>query len=186
MIVEKSSGFPFLLEGLVVFEHKPHKDMRGHFAKLYTHKDFQPFLGGQHVVQVNHSFTELPGTVRGFHFQHPPFSEIKIVTCVKGAIQDVVVDIRQGSPTFLESFSLELSEENSLSLLIPSGFAHGFQSLLPNTELIYCHTEEHHPEYEDGLNVLDPKFKVAWPLEVRNLSDRDSSHKFVTKEFRGF
>lgn len=184
MIVEKSIGFP-VLEGLVVFEHKPHKDIRGHFQKLYSNKDLQPFLEGQNVVQVNHSFTEHPGTVRGFHFQHPPFSEIKVVTCIRGAIQDVVVDIRQGSPTFLQTFSIELSEVNSLSLLIPSGFAHGFQSLLPNTELIYCHTEEHYPEYEDGLNVLDPKLQVAWPLDVGNLSERDKLHKLLSREFKG-
>jgi dTDP-4-dehydrorhamnose 3,5-epimerase len=137
------------------------------------------------VFQVNETQTAKAGTVRGFHFQHPPFAEAKLVTCIAGKIVDIAIDIRKGSPTFLQSFAVELSTENSCSLLIPEGFAHGFQTLEDNTTLIYTHSAPYRADAEGGLNPLDPRLGIAWPRPIENLSPRDQAHALIDDAFTG-
>jgi len=131
------------------------------------------------IKQVNYTVTNIAGSVRGLHFQVPPFAEIKLVTCIKGTIFDVAVDIRENSPTFLQYESRILSAESNLSFLIPEGFAHGFQTLEANCEILYLHSEEHKPHYEKKINVKDPKIGISWPLEITNISQDHLSAKFI-------
>lgn len=119
------------------------------------------------------------------HFQCPPHVETKIVSCLKGEIFDVAVDIRKGSPTFLFWHAEILSAANQKSMLIPEGFAHGFQTLSKGCELIYLHTSSYAPGCEGGLNVHDPRLAIAWPLDIAELSNRDQSFSCVDDEFEG-
>ena len=137
------------------------------------------------VAQVNHSLTRKRGAVRGLHFQHPPHAEDKYVSCLRGAVYDVAVDLRRGSPTFLRWHAQTLSAENGCSLLIPQGFAHGFQALKPESELIYLHSRAYAPEAEGGLHAADPRLAVEWPLPVGDLSARDAHHPLLDAGFSG-
>jgi dTDP-4-dehydrorhamnose 3,5-epimerase len=137
------------------------------------------------IVQINHTITHRKGTVRGLHFQYPPYAETKLVSCLRGEIFDIAVDLRHNSSTFLRWHSARLSAENRQSLLIPEGFAHGFQTLSEDCELIYLHTEAYHPESEGALNVLDPRISISWPLAISELSERDRNHDFIEEEFQG-
>jgi len=139
----------------------------------------------KNIVNVNHSKTEVVGTIRGMHFQYQPASEVKIVKCIKGSIFDVVVDIRNNSPTFLKYYGVELSDSNSKMLYIPEGFAHGFQSLSENTEIIYFVTNFYSTELESSLNPFDKKIDIKWPLKCSNISDKDKSAKMIDNEFVG-
>lgn len=173
------------LKGSFVIEPEPFSDNRGWFARTYCKKEFQQIGHTKEWVQINHSFTLKKGTVRGMHFQHPPFTEIKMLRCIAGAVYDVIVDIRTGSATFLQCFGVELSAENRKMLYIPGGFAHGFQTLADNTELIYHHSAFYEPGHEGGLKYDDPKLKIQWPLPVTEISARDGSHSFITNNFTG-
>lgn len=133
--------------------------------------------------QANHSRTEHAGTVRGMHFQRVPHSETKLVMCLNGAIWDVAIDIRADSPTFLTSVSTELSADNNTAMLIPPGFAHGFQTLSDNVELLYFHSAINVPEAEDGLHPLDRRLAIPWPKKITMMSDRDSLRPMLTHDF---
>ena len=109
------------------------------------------------------------------HFQHQPFSEMKLVTCIRGEVWDVAVDVRNNSPSFLEHFGVNLSATNKLALLIPEGFAHGFQSLTDDVELLYLHSQNYNPDYEGGLHPEDGGLCINWPLKITQLSDRDNA-----------
>jgi dTDP-4-dehydrorhamnose 3,5-epimerase len=137
------------------------------------------------IFQINHTLTRKQGAVRGLHFQHPPHAETKLVSCLKGEIWDVAVDIRSGSPTFLQWHGEILSEANRKSMLIPEGYAHGFQALTEECELIYLHTAAYHPEAEGALNVADPRISISWTLPIDDLSERDRSHLFIGQEYQG-
>ncbi|MFX1590950.1 MAG: dTDP-4-dehydrorhamnose 3,5-epimerase family protein [Promethearchaeota archaeon] len=137
------------------------------------------------IVQINNSVTKLKGSVRGMHFQYPPKAEIKIIKCIKGKVFDVAVDIRKNSTTFLEWHGEVLTEDNFIMLYIPQGFAHGFQTLEDNTELLYLHTEFYSPEFEGGLLYNDPILNITWPLDVADISQRDMKHPLLTDEFKG-
>ena len=126
------------------------------------------------------------GTVRGLHFQRPPHAEDKYVSCLRGEVYDVAVDLRRGSATFLRWHAEKLSAANRRSLLVPRGFAHGFQALTDDCELIYLHTHRHVPASEGALNVRDPALAIDWPLPIVELSERDASHPFVDPAFAGF
>src|SRR5690606_4870438 len=119
------------------------------------------------------------GTVRGLHYQRSPYSETKLVTCTEGAVWDVVVDIREESPTFLHWHAEELSESNGRALLIPAGFAHGFQTLSDNVTLIYCHDVPYHASAESGLHPKDPMLNIPWPLTITAISSRDNHHPML-------
>ena len=120
------------------------------------------------------------GTLRGLHFQVPPFTETRIIKCIRGSVFDVAVDLRKESPTFLKWFGLELTSEKNKMLFIPEGFAHGFQTLKSNTELLYFHTCYYNPLYEAAVNYSDPLFKIKFPLKVTEISDRDRSHSCIS------
>jgi dTDP-4-dehydrorhamnose 3,5-epimerase len=177
---------PTPLTGLAVVQRHPIADSRGFFERLFCDEDLSTWLRGRSVRQVSRSRTVDVGAVRGLHFQLSPNAEAKIVQCLRGRVFDVAVDIRRSSPTFLQWHCEELSAENHRGLLIPEGFAHGFQTLENDCELLYLITAPHAPLAEGGLHVNDPQLAIRWPLPVSGLSARDASFPLVTSSFRGF
>lgn len=177
--------WPTPLSGLTVIQRAPVSDSRGFFARLFCHDEFGKIGLAKPIVQINHSLTAKRGTVRGMHFQHPPHTETKIVTCLRGEIFDVAVDLRAGSPTFLRWHGEILSTANGHSLLIPEGFAQGFQTLTEDCELLYLHSESYAPQSEGGLHPRDPRIGVQWPLPIAELSPRDEHHPLLTDDFIG-
>ena len=173
------------IKGLKVVHRKPIADDRGFLSRLYCDSDFK--LMGVHkpISQINHTLTNRMGAIRGMHYQLPPFAEVKLVSCIRGEIFDVAVDLREGSPTYLKWHAEILSAENQRSLLIPEGFAHGFQTLTDNCELIYLHTAPYSKEHEGGLNYGDKKININWPLETVEVSDRDQMHPLIQADFKG-
>lgn len=173
-----------LLE-LKVIERKPLSDKRGFLTRLFCNKEFDSMCWSEPIAQINHTSTVNKGTIRGMHFQCPPYSEKKLVNCLDGEVWDVAVDVRSGSPTFLQWYGVHLSAKNCLALLIPEGFAHGFQTLTKNVELLYCHSAPYKAEAERGVNPRDPKLAIDWPIPVTEISDRDKSHSFLNDDFQG-
>jgi dTDP-4-dehydrorhamnose 3,5-epimerase len=173
------------LSGLMVISRKPRRDERGYLERLYDADDLSSLFGHRIVMQINRTLTHDRGTVRGMHFQLPPYAELKFVSCLRGSVFDVAVDLRQGSPTFLEWHAAILSAENGQSLLIPEGFAHGFQTLTENCEMLYLHTEAYQPTQERGLHPEDCRIGIEWPQPVSGLSPRDAAHPRLTDEFQG-
>ncbi|VEE63446.1 dTDP-4-dehydrorhamnose 3,5-epimerase [Shewanella putrefaciens] len=173
------------LAGLLYLERQQLGDERGFLSRLFC-QDILSGLGWPNrVAAVNHSFTAQKGTVRGMHYQLQPYAEAKLVTCLQGKVLDVAVDLRPSSSTFLHWHGEILSAENHSSLLIPQGFAHGFQTLTDNVELIYCHSEHYHQPSERGLNPLDPTLGIKWPLVISQLSDRDYNEAWLDESFNG-
>ena len=173
------------LAGAWSIDLKPFSDERGWFARYYCKNEFQAIGHSKEWVQMNQSVSYAEGTLRGLHFQHPPFREIKLVRCIAGAVYDVIVDLRPGSSTFLQWFGTELSATNDRMLYIPEGFAHGFQTLAKDSALLYHHTEFYAPGAEGGLRYDDPALGVNWPLPVAVISERDAQHPYVDKNFKG-
>lgn len=167
------------LQSLMVVQRRPVEDSRGFFARFFCADEFRQAGFTKPISQINHTLTRKKGAVRGLHFQKPPHAETKVVSCLKGDIFDVAVDLRRGSPTFLKWHGEVLSAENRKSLLIPEGFAHGFQTLTDDCELVYLHSVSFRPEAEGALNVSDPKLAIAWPLAMTELSERDQAHAFI-------
>ncbi len=166
-------------------QSQPHCDERGVFARFYCERELSQWLGSRRIMQINHSRTAKVGAVRGMHYQHPPYAEMKFVRCIKGRIWDVVVDLRKGSGTFLRWHAEELTPHNTLMMIIPEGFAHGFQVLEPDSELLYLHTATYNPIAERGLRYDDPRLGIEWPGKVTNLSQRDVSHSIIQSDFNG-
>ncbi|HHT9158318.1 MAG TPA: dTDP-4-dehydrorhamnose 3,5-epimerase [Candidatus Brocadiaceae bacterium] len=173
------------IKGLVIVQRKTIEDHRGFFSRFFCAEEFREAGLSKPIVQINHSFTRKTGTVRGLHFQYPPYAETKIVSCLKGKIFDVAVDLRRGSPSFLHWHGEVLSAENRKSLIIPEGFAHGFQTLTEDCELIYLSSAPYQREAEDALNVMDPKLGIVWLLSISDLSERDRNHPFIDADFQG-
>lgn len=176
---------PAPLAGLTVLKRLRLEDQRGFLTRLFCAEDLKGFGWNGAIAQLNETGTVHKGTVRGLHFQRPPHAEIKLVTCTRGRVLDVVVDIRAGSPTFLKSFSIELSEANAVSLLIPKGFAHGFQALTDDVRMIYAHSQPYAADAEGGLHCRDPRLAIDWPLPVEHLSPRDAAHPSLQSDYRG-
>lgn len=176
---------PTSLSDLRLVQRKAIEDYRGFLSRFYCVEEFAEAGINKPIAQINHTLTRKKGSVRGLHFQHPPYAETKLVSCLKGEIWDVAVDIRCDSPSFLQWHGEILSAANRKSLLIPEGYAHGFQALTEACELIYLHTAAYHPEAEGALNVADPRLSIAWPLPIDDLSERDRSHPFIGPDFRG-
>lgn len=176
---------PTPISGLVLLERKPQGDSRGYLERMFCTNDLRPLLAGRHVVQINHTLTARRGTVRGLHFQYPPHAEMKLVACLKGEIFDVAVDLRRGSSTFLAWHAEILSAENHRTLVIPEGFAHGFQTLADDVEMLYLHSAAYEPATEGALNVRDPRLGVAWPLAITGLSPRDAAYPALGTAFEG-
>ena len=173
------------LAGLYSLQHRVHVDGRGRFARLFCEGGLAAFGQPFHIRQINHSRTAVKGTVRGLHYQRPPHAEAKLISCLRGAVWDVAVDICRGSPTFLHWHAERLEAGDGRSLLLPPGFAHGFQTLSDEAELLYLHSADYAPEHEGGLAVDDPRLAIAWPLPVINLSTRDAAHPRLDDSFNG-
>jgi dTDP-4-dehydrorhamnose 3,5-epimerase len=173
------------LPGMYLLQRTPQSDERGWLERLYCATDLADVLGTRTIAQVNRTLTRTKATVRGMHFQVQPSAEAKIVSCLRGAIFDVAVDLRRDSPTFLQWHGEMLSEENRRSLFIPEGFAHGLQTVVDDCELLYLHTAAHDPAAERGVHPLDPRVAIEWPLAIGDLSERDASHPLLGPEFDG-
>ncbi|AJC93646.1 dTDP-4-dehydrorhamnose 3,5-epimerase [Campylobacter volucris] len=173
------------ISGVYVIESKPIEDSRGYYERYFCVEDFKEIGLKKPIVQINHSKTFIKGCIRGFHYQNYPFSEVKVIRCIKGAIYDVAVDLRKNSPTFLKHFGVELSEFNSKYLYIPEGCGHAFQTLTEESELLYPVTEFYHPDSEGSLNPFDETIGVCWPLEPKGLSDKDQNAPYVDSYFKG-
>lgn len=173
------------LNGLFLIKLNQLKDSRGYFERLFCAEEFSKLGWLKNISQVNHTFTSKTGTIRGMHFQMPPYAEMKLIQCVRGEIFDVVVDLRSNSPTFLKAHYQYLSADSGTCLLIPEGFAHGFQTLTDNVELIYLHSEAYRPEAEAGIHFKDKRLGIDWPLQMTNMSDRDAAHPALERDFQG-
>jgi dTDP-4-dehydrorhamnose 3,5-epimerase len=173
------------LAGLTLVRRQRLGDSRGFLARLFCAEELAAVGWVLPIAQINHTFTARQGTVRGMHFQRPPHAEAKLVSCLRGEVWDVAVDVRQGSPTFLRWHAERLSADNGQALLIPAGFAHGFQALNDDVELLYCHSAAHAAHAEAGLNPQDPRLAIAWPLPITELSARDAGHARITPAFEG-
>jgi dTDP-4-dehydrorhamnose 3,5-epimerase len=170
---------------LVLVKRKPLSDSRGYFVRLFCRDELAQLGWNTSAAQINLSSTDRKGTIRGMHFQYPPFSEKKLLLCLKGSIQDFVVDLRADSPTFLQYYSVILSAENCLGLHIPEGFAHGFQTITDKVKLLYLHSVPYTADAEAGLNPFDPSLALPWPLPVSEISDRDRQHPDINNSFKG-
>jgi dTDP-4-dehydrorhamnose 3,5-epimerase len=153
--------------------------------RLYCSEELQEFGWQSPIAQINHTITRQRGTVRGLHFQRAPHAEIKQVNCIRGEIWDVAVDVRRNSPTYLHWHAEVLTPENHRSLLIPQGFAHGFQALTEDVELIYFHSAPYRPDYEAGLSARDATLAIGWPLPIVELSPRDRAYPAIDSAFEG-
>ncbi len=171
------------LPGLRLLHRKPVGDHRGFLQRMYCAQELAAVAPGKVIVQINHALTVRRGTVRGMHFQRPPHAETKFVSCLRGEVFDVAVDIRPESQTFLCWHAEILSADNHNTLMIPEGFAHGFQTLTEDCEMLYFHTAAFQPEFELGLNPQDPKLDIRWPVPVADLSIRDAGQPAITDQF---
>lgn len=168
------------LAGAFVVELEPHRDDRGYFARTYCAEEFAAHGLEPTVAQCNTSWNARAGTLRGLHFQRPPAAEVKLVRCVRGAIVDVIVDLRPDSPTYLGHVGVELSADNGRALYVPELFAHGYQTLVDDTEVAYQVSAPYAPGHEGGLRPDDPRLGIDWPLPVSVITDKDRSWPLLT------
>ena len=161
------------LKGAYLIEVQPHVDSRGLFARTFCAQEFRDLGLAEVFVQCNTSWNLHAGTIRGLHYQLPPSAEVKLVRCTAGAIWDVVVDLRENSPTYLQHVGIELTATNRHALYIPGTFAHGFQSLTDRTEVFYQMSEYYAPDSARGLRYDDPKLRIQWPRPATSVSARD-------------
>jgi len=173
------------IQDLIVISQNKYNDNRGSFTKFFNYDVFKDSGLLFDVKQVNISSNKNKGTIRGMHFQLPPFSETKIVSCIKGEVFDVAVDLRKNSPTFLKWHYEILSSKNSKSLLIPDGFAHGFQTLTNDCNLMYIHSGIYKKEFEMSISAFDSKISIKWPFKCSTMSNRDKSCKMIDDNFSG-
>ena len=176
---------PCALEGLSIFQRVSVGDHRGYLERLFCDQELKPLLNGKTIRQINHTLTKEKGALRGMHFQYPPHAEIKFVSCIRGEVFDVAIDLRQGSKTFLDYHSEILSAENHKTMVVPEGFAHGFQALSDDCEMLYFMTHDYVPDAEGGLNAKDPALNISWPLAISDISKRDQGHSMISKDFKG-
>jgi dTDP-4-dehydrorhamnose 3,5-epimerase len=154
-------------------------DSRGYFARTFCEKAFDENRLNTRFVQHSTSFSKNKGTLRGMHYQKAPHSEIKVVRCVRGAIYDVIIDLRPDSPSLHNWIGFELSQENGRQLYVPQGFAHGFQTLTDDVEVHYLISEFYNPSASTGVRFDDPAFAIDWPVEVSEISERDRAWPFL-------
>ena len=173
------------IAGVNLVELSLYKDERGSFTRWFCEHELEELLNGKSIVQANHSITKCAGAIRGMHYQSFPHAEIKFIRCIRGRVFDVVVDLRENSPTFLAWYGVELSEKDHYLLVVPEGCAHGFQVMDRESELLYLHTEYYNPEAEGGVRYDDPAIGIEWPLKPTDLSERDKSHPLITNTFAG-
>jgi dTDP-4-dehydrorhamnose 3,5-epimerase len=176
---------PLPLDGLMRVERAKRCDARGFLARIFCAETLRQAGWMKPIAAINHTHSARKGTLRGMHFQHPPHAEMKLVTCIRGEILDVALDLRAGSKSFKGWHAETLSAENGRAMLIPEGFAHGFQALSDDVEILYCHSAAYAPEAEGAVNALDPAFGIHWPLPVSAISERDKAHPMIDDHFRG-
>ena len=173
------------LDGLKRVTRQRLGDHRGFLSRLFCGDELAQAGWHKPIAQINHTCTAVRGTVRGMHFQRPPDSEMKLVSCIRGEVWDVAVDLRRESTTFLRWHAEPLSATNGHALLIPEGFAHGFQALTDDVELLYCHSAAYSPTADSGLNPQDPALAIEWPLPISTISARDMQHAMLDTHFEG-
>lgn len=173
------------LHGVSVFRRIPVADNRGSLERLFCADDLLPLVGDRSILQINRTLTRRRGTTRGMHFQRAPFAEMKVVTCLRGRVFDVAVDLRRDSPTFLRWHGEVLTGDNHTSIVIPEGCAHGFQTLEDDCEMLYLHTAAYAPAAEGGVHAQDPRIAIAWPHPIAELSARDAAHPWLADDFQG-
>jgi dTDP-4-dehydrorhamnose 3,5-epimerase len=164
------------LPDAVIVQLEPHGDDRGFFARSWCQREFEEHGLNPRLVQCNLSFNRSKGTLRGMHYQQAPFGEAKLVRCVRGALHDVIIDLRPHSLTYKQHFGVELSAENRSALYVPEGFAHGFLTLEDDTEVFYQMSQFYSGAHSRGLRWDDPAFGISWPAEVRVISERDRTY----------
>lgn len=164
------------LKGAYVIEIDPIEDERGFFARSFCEEEFKNHGLNIRIAQCNISYNKKKGTLRGMHYQVAPHEEAKLVRCTKGAVYDVIVDLRQDSKTFKQWIAVELTQENHRLLYIPEGFAHGFQTLVDHTEVFYQMSESYHPEYAKGIRWNDPTFAIEWPMLPTLIANKDRTY----------
>ncbi len=179
----KIEGTP--LAGVWLVSTDVHRDLRGGFYRAFCDQDLAGIWGSRLIRQINVSHTAEVGALRGLHWQNPPHGEMKAIRCLRGKVWDVAVDLRAGSPTFLQWFGQELSPENGLMLVLGEGYAHGFQVMAPDSELLYLHSHPYTPSAEAGLRYDDPQLKIPWPLPVTTVSQRDLSLPYLEHSWGG-
>jgi dTDP-4-dehydrorhamnose 3,5-epimerase len=167
------------LKGAFIIDLERRDDDRGFFARAFCQKEFADHGLKPLIAQVNIAYNKRKGTVRGMHFQYPPHAETKLVRATRGAILDVIVDLRPESPTFLESIAVELSADDHRALYAPERFAHGYQALEDGAETTYQASESYVPGAEGGLSPFDPRLALKWPLPVTIISAKDSAWKHL-------
>lgn len=168
---------PTSLDNVYLAKGKSLSDHRGTFSRLFCVEALNKFLGKRQILQINQSHTKTVGAVRGMHYQIGSYAEMKLIRCLKGSVFDVAVNVETG-----EWVAQLLQASDHHMMIIPEGFAHGFQVLEPNSELLYLHTALYKPEFERGLNPLCPTLSIEWPMPVKDLSDRDKCHPQFSKE----
>ena len=173
------------LAGLKLIERQRLGDDRGFLSRLFCSGELTAAGWQKPIAQINHTYSAQSGTVRGLHYQTPPHAEMKLVSCTRGKVWDVAVDLRFNSPTFMKWHAQILSENNGHALLIPEGFAHGFQTLINDCELLYVHTEVYSPQAEAALRFNEERLAITWPLPVSEISARDRAHPPLSFKFNG-
>ncbi len=173
------------LVGLKLISRQKLGDERGFLSRIFCSETLAEAGWNKPISQVNITQTAIRGSIRGLHYQIPPYSEMKLVSCIRGEVIDVAVDLRAHSSTFLQWHAQTLSAENGNALLIPEGFAHGFQTISDDVELLYLHTMPFTPGAEAGLRFDDPLINIQWPLKVTQISIRDKTHKLLSSAFKG-
>jgi len=173
------------IPGVNVIQRNPLGDSRGYLERLFCKNEFDFILENRQIVQINHTLTSKTGTIRGLHFQYPLNAEMKFVSCIKGEVFDVAVDLRTDSATYLKWHAEILSGKNFKTLVIPEGFAHGFQTLTDDCEMLYLHTEAYVKSSEGAVNAFDPTISIQWPLEVTEQSERDKLSEMINNNFKG-
>lgn len=173
------------LPGLKLVQRPIVGDQRGYLSRIFCFDQLVAVGWGKPIAQLNHTYTARRGTIRGMHFQRPPYAEMKLVSCIVGEVFDVAIDLRPESETYLQYHAERLSADNRKAMMIPEGFAHGFQSLTDDVQLVYCHSAIFSAQAEGGLNPQDPALDIRWPLQISEISARDSQHAFLSEHFSG-
>jgi len=173
------------LRGLKLMQRQRLGDARGFLSRLFCADELAAAGWSGPIAQLNHTFTRHLAVVRGMHYQKPPHAEMKLVSCLRGAVWDVAVDVRFGSPTFLKWHAQVLSAENGCALLIPEGFAHGYQTMSEDVELLYCHSSAYAASAQAAVHPQDKLLDIRWPHPVQGLSERDAAQLPVDEHFEG-
>lgn len=166
------------LKDAYIIELEPIEDTRGFFARTFCKNEFEKYGLNPFVVQCNISYNKKRGTLRGMHYQTKPHEEVKLVSCIRGAIYDVIIDLRPDSPTYCQWVSVELTADNRKMFYIPEGFVHGFQSLEDDTIVFYQMSEFYYPECARGVRWDDPKFNIKWPIDDKIISEKDNLYPY--------